>query len=71
MVGVCDSKSLVAIPDALTSEFRDDFLLKLCQIKSNGSSFLDLADIGEFVFVICYLPDCDIDVVTRVIGIFM
>lgn len=46
-MGVCDSKSLVAIPDALTSEFRDDFLLQLCQIKSNGSSFLDLADIGE------------------------
>lgn len=46
-MGVCDSKSLVAIPDVLTSEFRDDFLLQLCQIKSNGSSFLDLADIGE------------------------
>ncbi|KAH6791686.1 Glyceraldehyde-3-phosphate dehydrogenase-like family protein [Perilla frutescens var. hirtella] len=47
VVGVCDSKSMVAIPDVLTSEFRDDFLLQLCKIKSNGSSLLDLDNIGE------------------------
>ncbi|KAG6384008.1 hypothetical protein SASPL_156196 [Salvia splendens] len=47
VVGVCDSKSMVAIPDVLTSEFRDDFLLQLCEIKSNGSSFLDLTKTGE------------------------
>ncbi|KAL1558299.1 homoserine dehydrogenase-like isoform X1 [Salvia divinorum] len=48
VVGVCDSKSMVAIPDVLTSEFRDDFLLQLCEIKSNGSSFLDLTKTGEY-----------------------
>lgn len=46
MVGVCDSKSMVTIPDVLTSEFRDDFLLQLCEIKSSGSSFLDLTKTG-------------------------
>lgn len=49
MVGVCDSKSMVAIPDVLTSEFRDDFLLQLCEIKSNGASLLDLSNNSEFV----------------------
>ncbi|KAL8501767.1 hypothetical protein ACS0TY_021041 [Phlomoides rotata] len=47
VVGVCDSKSMVAIPDVLTSEFHDEFLLQLCKVKSSGSSLKDLANIGE------------------------
>ncbi|KAL8029509.1 hypothetical protein ABFX02_14G229400 [Erythranthe guttata] len=47
VVGVSDSKSMVAVPDILTSEFHDDFLLKLCKLKSSGVSLHELANSGE------------------------
>lgn len=52
VVGVCDSKSMVATPDVLTSEFHDDFLLQLCKVKSSGSSLQELANIGN-LFLFC------------------
>ncbi|KAL0370267.1 UNVERIFIED_CONTAM: Bifunctional aspartokinase/homoserine dehydrogenase 1 [Sesamum angustifolium] len=42
VVGVCDSKSMVAVPDVLTSHLDDEFLLKLCKVKSSGSSLQEL-----------------------------
>lgn len=71
MVGVCDSKSMVAITDVLTSEFRDDLLLQLCEIKSNGSSLLDLTKTGEFVLFICNMSKCAVIVLARVIDLFV
>ncbi|PIN03925.1 Homoserine dehydrogenase [Handroanthus impetiginosus] len=47
VVGVCDSKSMVAVPDVLTSELGDQFLLQLCKVKSSGSSLRELANFGE------------------------
>ncbi|KAI3461205.1 hypothetical protein Pfo_017868 [Paulownia fortunei] len=47
VVGVCDSKSIVVIPDVLTSELDDKFLLQLCKVKSSGSSLQELANFGE------------------------
>ncbi|KAL2240008.1 uncharacterized protein LOC105170972 [Sesamum indicum] len=46
VVGVCDSKSMVAAPDVLTSHLDDEFLLKLCKVKSSGSSLQELANFG-------------------------
>ncbi|KAG8371071.1 hypothetical protein BUALT_Bualt13G0048800 [Buddleja alternifolia] len=47
VIGVCDSKSMVAVPNVLTSEFGDEFLLQLCEIKSRGSSLQELANFGD------------------------
>ncbi|KAK4408363.1 Homoserine dehydrogenase [Sesamum angolense] len=46
VVGVCDSKSMVAVPDVLTSHLDDEFLLKLCKVKSSGSSLQELGNFG-------------------------
>ncbi|KAL0460872.1 UNVERIFIED_CONTAM: Bifunctional aspartokinase/homoserine dehydrogenase 1 [Sesamum latifolium] len=46
VVGVCDSKSMVAVPDVLTSHLDDEFLLKLCKVKSSASSLQELANFG-------------------------
>lgn len=46
VVGVCDSKSLVVVPDLQTAELDDSFLLEVCRVKSNGSSLQTLADSG-------------------------
>ncbi|KAK4441372.1 Bifunctional aspartokinase/homoserine dehydrogenase 1 [Sesamum alatum] len=46
VVGVCDSKSMVAVPDVLTSHLDDEFLLQLCKVKSSGSSLQELANLG-------------------------
>lgn len=58
VVGVCDSKSMVVVPDILTSELHDDFLLQLCKLKSSGASLQEVADIGTLVLLICYLSKC-------------
>ncbi|XP_042044056.1 bifunctional aspartokinase/homoserine dehydrogenase 1-like isoform X2 [Salvia splendens] len=68
VVGVCDSKSMVAIPDVLTSEFRDDFLLQLCEIKSNGSSFLDLTKTG-LALIDCSASSETIGLLSQVINL--
>ncbi|CAA0813167.1 Glyceraldehyde-3-phosphate dehydrogenase-like family protein [Striga hermonthica] len=47
VVGVCDSKSMVVKTDFLISELDDEFLLRLCEVKSSGSSLGELADFGE------------------------
>ncbi|KAL3850221.1 hypothetical protein ACJIZ3_012103 [Penstemon smallii] len=43
VVGVCDSKSMVAANNLLDEELNDQFLLQLCKVKSSGSSLLELA----------------------------
>ncbi|OWM69078.1 uncharacterized protein LOC116210549 [Punica granatum] len=47
VVGVCDSKSLVAAPDVYASELDDKFLLEVCRIKSAGSSLSTLRSFGD------------------------
>ncbi|GER54716.1 homoserine dehydrogenase [Striga asiatica] len=47
VVGVCDSKSMLVKTDFLISELDDEFLLRLREVKSSGSSFSELADFGE------------------------
>ncbi|KAL5575049.1 hypothetical protein UlMin_016748 [Ulmus minor] len=47
VVGVCDSKSLVVVPDVLTMALSDNFLLEVCRIKLDGSSLLTLSGSGE------------------------
>ncbi|XP_051120240.1 uncharacterized protein LOC127244012 [Andrographis paniculata] len=48
VVGVCDSKSMVAASDDVsTSELDDEFLKQICRVKSIGSSFLELAHLGK------------------------
>ncbi|KAL1189050.1 Bifunctional aspartokinase/homoserine dehydrogenase 1 [Cardamine amara subsp. amara] len=42
VVGVCDSKSLVAPMDVLKEELSDELLSEVCRIKSTGSSLLKL-----------------------------
>ncbi|KAK4790465.1 hypothetical protein SAY86_017769 [Trapa natans] len=47
VIGVCDSKSLVAASDVSVSELDDRFLLEACRIKSAGSSLSTLRSFGE------------------------
>ncbi|KDP42905.1 hypothetical protein JCGZ_23847 [Jatropha curcas] len=47
VVGVCDSKSLVAASDVFTRELNDAFLSEVCRVKLNGSSLSTLADFDE------------------------
>ncbi|CAA3023785.1 Homoserine dehydrogenase [Olea europaea subsp. europaea] len=47
VVGVCDSKSMVAAPDASTAELDDELLLQVCKVKSSGSSLQTLSNFGE------------------------
>ncbi|KZV42793.1 homoserine dehydrogenase family protein [Dorcoceras hygrometricum] len=47
VVGVCDSKSMVVAPNVCSSEFDDDFLLQICELKSSGSSLEALSDLGQ------------------------
>ncbi|KAL2535985.1 Glyceraldehyde-3-phosphate dehydrogenase-like family protein [Forsythia ovata] len=47
VVGVCDSKSMVAAPDAFTTELDDELLLQVCKVKSSGSSLQNLNNFGE------------------------
>ncbi|KAL6499692.1 hypothetical protein OROGR_027602 [Orobanche gracilis] len=47
VVGVCDSKCMVVKHDVLISELDDEFLLKLCKVKSGGSSLQEVDDFGD------------------------
>ncbi|XP_050224651.1 uncharacterized protein LOC126674269 isoform X2 [Mercurialis annua] len=47
VVGVCDSECLVVASDVLTRELNDQFLSRVCHLKSNGSSLSTLADSDE------------------------
>lgn len=47
MVGVCDSKSMVAAPDVLTSELDDELLQQLCKVKYSGGSLQETPDFGR------------------------
>lgn len=47
MVGVCDSKSLVASMDVLKEELNDELLSEVCHIKSAGCSLLKLGASGS------------------------
>lgn len=47
VVGVCDSKSMVAAPDASTAELDDELLLQVCKVKSSGSSLQTLSNFGK------------------------
>ncbi|GAB4859918.1 hypothetical protein Ancab_011398 [Ancistrocladus abbreviatus] len=47
VVGVADSKSLIAVSDVFTMEFGDDLLDEICRIKSDGSSLSTLASSGS------------------------
>ncbi|CAI9781350.1 unnamed protein product [Fraxinus pennsylvanica] len=47
VVGVCDSKSMVAAPDAFTAELDDELLLQVCKVKSSGSSLQTLSNFGK------------------------
>ncbi|KAL6527874.1 hypothetical protein OROMI_029685 [Orobanche minor] len=47
VVGVCDSKCMVVKHDVLISELDDEFLLKLCEVKSGGSSLREVDDFGD------------------------
>ncbi|KAL6518696.1 hypothetical protein OROHE_017746 [Orobanche hederae] len=47
VVGVCDSKCMVVKHDVLISELDDEFLLKLCEVKSRGSSLREVDDFGD------------------------
>lgn len=47
MVGVCDSKSLVASMDVLKEELNDELLSEVCHIKSAGCSLLKLGASGN------------------------
>ncbi|KAL0437122.1 UNVERIFIED_CONTAM: Bifunctional aspartokinase/homoserine dehydrogenase 1 [Sesamum radiatum] len=49
VVGVCDSKSMVAVPDVLTSHLDDEFLLKLCKVKSSGCQVFSGQEIARKV----------------------
>nr|GMD71396.1 Homoserine dehydrogenase lacking ACT domain containing protein [Ipomoea batatas]GME06452.1 Homoserine dehydrogenase lacking ACT domain containing protein [Ipomoea batatas] len=46
VVGVCDSKSLVVVPDVFTAELEDSLLLEVCKAKSSGASLHTLRDFG-------------------------
>ncbi|KAJ6897173.1 hypothetical protein NC651_023141 [Populus alba x Populus x berolinensis] len=46
VVGVCDSKSLVAAPDVITRELNDQAFSEVCWVKSSGSSLSTLSDLG-------------------------
>ncbi|XP_062082416.1 uncharacterized protein LOC133788821 isoform X5 [Humulus lupulus] len=48
VVGVCDSKSLVAAPDVYSMELSDNLLLEVCRVKlDSSSSLLTLNGSGE------------------------
>ncbi|GMN46995.1 hypothetical protein TIFTF001_016173 [Ficus carica] len=47
VVGVCDSKCLVVVPDVFSMEFSDNFLLEVCRVKSDSLSLLTLSGSGE------------------------
>lgn len=53
VVGVCDSKSMVAAPDVLTSELDDELLLQLCKVKYSGGSLQETPDFGNVVLFVC------------------
>ncbi|EPS68540.1 homoserine dehydrogenase, partial [Genlisea aurea] len=36
VIGICDSKIMVAVPDVSTSGFDDEFLSRFCELKSCG-----------------------------------
>lgn len=48
VVGVCDSKSFLVVPDVLSMEFNDTFLTKICQIKSNNLSLQTCVESGKY-----------------------
>ncbi|KAJ4724570.1 Homoserine dehydrogenase [Melia azedarach] len=47
VVGVCDSKSLVATSDVSARELNDHFLSEICRVKSESSSLSTLSGFGE------------------------
>uniref|UniRef100_A0A7N0RIG2 Homoserine dehydrogenase n=1 Tax=Kalanchoe fedtschenkoi TaxID=63787 RepID=A0A7N0RIG2_KALFE len=48
VLGVSDSKTLLAVSNVSTAELDDGSLLEICRVKSRGSSFTALAGFGEF-----------------------
>lgn len=50
VVGVCDSKCLVVVPDVFSMEFSDNFLLEVCRVKSDSSSLLTLSGSGTSMY---------------------
>ncbi|CAK9328092.1 unnamed protein product [Citrullus colocynthis] len=47
VIGVCDSRSLVAASDVLTTELNDKILLEICHVKLGGGSLSNLSNFGE------------------------
>ncbi|XP_020688825.1 uncharacterized protein LOC110104176 isoform X2 [Dendrobium catenatum] len=47
VVGICDSRSLLAVNDIVNLELKDDLLKEICKIKSSGSSLSSLMDLGQ------------------------
>lgn len=46
VLGVCDSRCLVVTRDWLNEGLDDSLLLKVCQVKQDGSSLSTLGDFG-------------------------
>jgi homoserine dehydrogenase len=49
VIGVCDSKSLVAPMDVLKEELNDELLSEVCLIKSTGSALSKLGALGKYL----------------------
>lgn len=47
VIGVCDSRSLVAASDVLTTELNDKILLEICHVKLGGGSLSNLSNFGN------------------------
>lgn len=50
VVGVCDSKWMLATPNVLKTELDDQFLTQVCKLKSSGSPLVELASFGTLSF---------------------
>lgn len=47
VVCVCDSKSMIVVKDVSVQELDDEFLLQLCNLKSQGSSLATFNNLGD------------------------